>query len=142
MNGGNGFAVSEGICFYLPRETTDNHLWFVISDTQAFPEDFVVCVNVTSYDPEKRPRIYNDPSCVIESGEHAQIVHRSCVCYEGFPMGPCSLSHLEARFRSNSYRPAGENASPSLLAKMRRGSAATEFLPFECREIMSEQGLI
>ena len=54
----------------------DPHLWVVASDP-ALNADRVLILNLTSW----RPGI--DQSCVIESGEHPLVNHRTCVNYSG-----------------------------------------------------------
>jgi hypothetical protein len=51
-----------------------SHLWVVISDPQADP-DQVVIVSLTTWHARK------DQSCIIERGEHPWATHRACVFY-------------------------------------------------------------
>jgi hypothetical protein len=117
----------------------------VISEPETYTEDLLVCVNTTSYDPYRREAVYNDSSCIIEADEHPGISHTTCVCYEGFPSGLCSIHHLESRLMAKggkAYYAVTPPASPELLKKMRDGAARSDHLPYEAREVLEGQGLI
>ncbi len=68
MNAGDTFLIP------LPGTTLDSHLWIVLSDPSAFPEQ-VVIVNVTSHRADK------DQACILDVGDHPFIKHKSCIEY-------------------------------------------------------------
>lgn len=138
--------VIGGTCFMLSRFENDAHYWFVLSNPEEFPDDDLVCVNVTSYDPKGViTDVYNDPSCVLYASDHELFTHTSCVCYEGLPDGRCSRHYLETQVNSstsNCYPVPGPPASAGVLARMREGATYTQHLPFGSRNILRKQGLI
>lgn len=137
--------VVGGTCFKLDWCDEDDHYWFVLSNPVMFPGDDIVCVNITTYDATASPMdVYNDPSCILEAGSHPLINRTTCVCYEGFPDGRCSLDFLEDRINSdlpNRYTIPGPPADANLLARMREGVKRTQHMPFGNRAIMQNQGL-
>ena len=145
----NSQDVVGGLAFYLSQDAADGHLWFVISAPEVFPEDPVVCVNVTSYDPTRRMAVYNDASCILRPGDHPFVQHPSSICYEGVQESldaMLTLSHLNKRLghsdRRIRYRKHGANASTDLLSRMRQGATITSHIPYGAEEVLREQHLI
>jgi hypothetical protein len=61
-------------CTTFLRADSDKHLWIVISDPTADP-DQVLIVNLTTVDERK------EQVCLLHGGEHPWIRHETCVNY-------------------------------------------------------------
>lgn len=137
-------SICAGLCFRISRQSGDNHAWFVISDPQVFPEENLLYVNMTSFDPTKPLSfVYNDPSCVFDVGDHRLMTKPTCICYDDAHV--CSVEHLAWRLTTDCDRGFKLERSPAagnILDKMRSGAANSQHLKPIHRKILEDQGLI
>jgi len=120
---------------------TNRHPFIIISDP-AQNEDVVLCVNLTTYDPNGRPNdADNDPACIIEVGEHPWVEHTTCVCYHRAETP--SFQHLEWRHgQGQRMLRIGSRTSAQLLAKIRERSDCSDHIKPIHVDLLREQGLL
>ncbi|HET6883029.1 MAG TPA: hypothetical protein VFI31_22870 [Pirellulales bacterium] len=116
-----------------------NHLYFIISDPLQNSRE-VVHVNITTlaedagaHDP------YNDRSCLLYPGEHPRIDRVSCVYYQGAQIA--SVSHLTHKLSNREIR-LDDEASPQMLAKLRKGALLSEHIIPIAADLLIEQNLV
>lgn len=125
--------VAGSAFIHQKRDEKDRpHLWVIISDPQQDPNS-VVIVNLTSFDEEK------DPSCVLEFGEHSFVRKKTCIRYLSARV--TNIPNLiEGEKRQIFWRK--EDASKSLIAKLRKGAMQSRFTVNNIRKILRQQGLV
>ena len=122
-----------GNTFLLGARSADIHLWVVISDPLAEPEN-VVLVSLTSWDRTK------EQTCLIEVGDHPFVRHRTVVSYAAARWGATS-HQLDQLAASGALRPH-QPASQPLLDRIRLGAARSRLLPLDAWTILDRQGLL
>jgi len=108
-----------------------SHLWIVVSDPQA-DRTKVVIVKMTTDDGV-------DPSCILDPGDHPFVQHRTRIRYDMARI--VGDADLERYVASNTIR-LHERASAEMLKRIRQGAASSPYIPFGCRQILIDQGLI
>jgi hypothetical protein len=121
--------VQEGNTFLLPGE--EDHLWMVISDPVKDLENVIV-VRFLSYQE------YTEQTCILESGDHPFVKHKTCVDYAG--AGLVTDARLE-ELKSRGRLKLKANLSPLILAKIREAVPRSR-LPLECEKVLEDQGLL
>ncbi|MBS3734156.1 MAG: hypothetical protein KGY99_04445 [Phycisphaerae bacterium] len=106
------------------------HMYVVISRPE---EDQIAVVPLTTWEEWK------DDSCYIEAGEYEELHHDSCVDYRHAPI--VQVVKIEMAITKGVLRQS-EPVSKSLLMRIWEGAADTRFLPRQCEDILSRQGLI
>lgn len=126
--------MTAGTTFVLAKDFSviDNHLWVVLSDADAFPQQ-IVLVSVTTHTPEK------DQACPIARGEHPWITHDSCVSYAHAKV--VSLAFLLERKDKGSLI-LQDPISANLLERIRQQSGDSTTLPLAVADLLIEQGII
>ena len=71
--------LSVGDTFFYQYPKKDFHLFFVVSSIPSMNSDQLVCTMLSSW---KDGSPFNDPSCIIEAGEHPFVEHKSYVAYK------------------------------------------------------------
>ena len=107
------------------------HLWVVVSDPRIDPVR-VVIINMTTDRGLDR-------SCILSSGDHPFVEHPTCMRYDMARI--VADADLERHVSSNAIR-LQEPVSKDVLERIRQGAAATEQIPFGCKQVLIEQGLI
>ena len=125
--------VKPGDTFYDASGIIDGHLWVVISDPSAYPDDKVLIVNLTSWKSDR------DQSCTLEAGEHPFIKHKTCVNYRESRL--VDTADLDRAVQRGSLKKR-EQISPALLDRIRKGAARSEFIPLRNHQLLLQQGLI
>lgn len=115
------------------------HWRFVISDPQQ-DQDRILAVNFTTFHPERSPlRSRSDRACLLNAGDHPTVTHTSCMCYgDSLVYGQHQFDWMESRgkIRYSSV------ASPSLLARMRRGAEQSIHMIPDHFQVLIDQGLV
>jgi len=120
---------TEGHTFILER-----HLWAIISDPKQSNNEIVI-VNITTH----KNRGYEDTSCIVGTGEHSFIKHKSYVNYNRSRI--VNLSKLQLWLKTGELA-LKDCLSPELLDKIRLGAKESIHLPFGVEQILSMQELI
>jgi hypothetical protein len=110
------------------------HLWVVVSDPAANPGRVVIVSMTTDRGI--------DPSCILEPGDHPFIRHRTSMRYDLARL--VTDANLERNLASNTIR-LQKPVSQGVLDRIRQGAAAaatTDRIPFGCKEVLIDQGLI
>jgi hypothetical protein len=111
----------------------DFHLHFVIFGPAVLdgygPLAQVAMVNVTTL----REGVPHDPACVVESGEHAFIKHRSYIAYRYMRID--ASSHVEGMVRRGAWT-AHQPCSPELLQRIVAGVCLSRLTPREHKRIL------
>jgi hypothetical protein len=108
-----------------------SHLWIVVSDPQVDRAE-VVIANMTTDDGV-------DPSCILDAGDHPFVQHRTCIRYDMARI--VRDADLERHVASNTIR-LHERVSADILERIRQGAAASPYIPFGCKQVLIDQGLI
>jgi len=111
-----------------------SHLQMVISDPAKDPER-VVLVNMTS----AHNGIAIDDSCILEKGDHPDVLHRSYITYARLRI-PTAKSIMDAV--SAKVFQASFDLSPHLLKRIQRGLIASPFATSKAKDILQAQGLV
>ena len=125
MRPGDTFFLHDGSDQHL-------HLWVVLSDPSQ-NSDRILIVNITSW------KLYHDPSCPVEIGDHEWIKKRSLVNYKQARF--ISLDRLEELAtlgQLERHVPAGA----TLLRKMRRRAGDSHHLLPAYYALLDDQGLV
>jgi hypothetical protein len=107
----------------------DEHLWIILSDPIAYP-DQVVLVNVSSSTNARR-----DPACTLRYGDHGFIRHDSFVYYRGAKI----VKALDLRGANISH---SATLTSAILMRVREGAAKTQFIPRYIKKLLIEQGVV
>ena len=107
------------------------HLWVVVSDPATDPAH-VVIINM-------RTDRGIDRSCILNAGDHPFVTHPTCMRYDMARI--VSNPELEKHAASATIT-LHAPASKEVLDRIRQGAAMTAYIPFGCRQILIEQGLI
>jgi hypothetical protein len=117
---------------FLFRSIAAKHLWVVISDPVAKPNDPVVIVSLVTY----RPSI--ESTCLLHPGDHDFIRHKTAVYYRAVRMhrrgqlvGLARRGELDMR----------EPMPPDVLDRIRVGAFASDNVRGEIRKVLADQGL-
>jgi len=120
MDAGDTFRYGQG-----------THLWVVVSDPSIDP-DRVIIINMTTDRGIDR-------SCILSPGDHSFVEHQTCMRYDMARI--VSGADLERHVSSNVIR-LQEQVSTAILERIRQGAAVTDRIPFGCKQVLIEQGLI
>lgn len=111
------------------------HYWFVISDPGIDP-DIVACVNMTT----RRDLPNEDYSCLLCHADHPAVSHDSYIIYQRMQFFTVKqLNRMLDRSMAEYIPPP---CSDALLAKIRKGAAASRHTPQKCVRLLKEQGLL
>lgn len=126
--------IQQGDCFrFDPRLAVDNHLWFVITNPNAFPDNVVV-VNLTTYRIPK-----SDAACILEPGDHPYIDHQSCINYG--EAWDTTLKHLQlAEKEGNLHRV--DSVDAAVLKRIHDGAAKSTRIKIGVENTLKSQGII
>jgi mRNA-degrading endonuclease toxin of MazEF toxin-antitoxin module len=117
---------------FLFRSIAAKHLWVVISDPAANPNDPVVIVSLVSY----RPGI--ESTCLLHPDDHEFIKHKTAVSYRAVRMHP--RGRLVALARRGELDMRGP-MPPDVLDRIRAGAFASDHVRGEVRKVLADQGL-
>jgi len=120
--------MEAGDTFKFGRGT---HLWVVVSDPATDPA-MVVIINMTTDHGI-------DPSCTLNAGDHPFVTHPTCMRYDMARI--VSNAELEKFAASNTIR-LHDPVSREVLGRIRQGAAMTAYIPFKCKQVLIDQGLI
>jgi hypothetical protein len=124
--------VKAGDVFRLTKGA-DKHAKVIISDPKKYP-DAVLFVGMTSWDARE------DQSCILIPGEHATVIHRTCITYSrGNAKG--SNADLDAMLKANLIE-LFEPVSDEVLERLRIGAIKSNRTPKNFKQILVEQGLV
>lgn len=122
MNAGDAFRARHG-----------DHCWVVISDPEQ--SDTLVVVSFTTCRGTSR----EDLSCVVESGEHPFVRHKTYVAYgRGQSVSNRDLEKKLAAGQIQLLDPV----ALALLRRIRDGAMASDETPFKLQRILLDQGLV
>jgi hypothetical protein len=122
--------------FNIPSNKRESHLWIIISYPSYNPQK-VVIVNISSW--KKIAVGLNDPTCIVNDGEHPFIEHKSYVFYRE-ALCP-TLENLQAGI-DKGVLIQQDDCSNDFFNKILNGAASSNFTPIEILSILQEQGLI
>jgi hypothetical protein len=103
-----------------------NHLYVVCSDPVADPAH-VLLVSLTTFRPKE------ETCCLIAAGEHPFVKHRTCVRYKDARIASAEAILNLVRASQMHRR---DPVSAELLARIRDGAGASDFLPEEHRRLL------
>ena len=116
--------IKPGDCFLLDNPTNNRkHLYIVISNQSN--QDRILLVNVTTYKTGK------DTSCILESGDHPFIKHKSIINYAE-PLEPVH-DPFEGFVNRNIIQRA-KSISKVVLRKVQEGAKVSPALPRKFRK--------
>lgn len=125
--------LSAGDTFRAANSSIDEHLWVVISDPTANPDDDVLIVNLTSWRSD-RERV-----CVLNPGDHPFVTRKTCVNYRESRL--IRAHQLEHPLRTGAL--VTDNPfDAEVLQRIREGAAQSERIPLQNAELLRQQGLI
>ncbi len=107
------------------------HLQVVISDP-SLDREKVVIVNMTT-DRGK------DPACILIPGDHPFVKHNTSIRYDKARIA--ADKEIEWLI-STSAATREEAVCDAVLERIRRGAAVTAEIPFGCKQVLINQGLI
>lgn len=111
-----------GSCFRF-KSLREPHLWVVATDPATHPQALLVSVTTM--------HAWSDKACVIETGEHPFVVHRSCVSYaKARLVASRELVSLVANDKIEEYA----KLSKELLDRVQWGAYLSQELPGRMRE--------
>ena len=110
----------------------DNHLWVIVSDPAKDVANVVIS-NFTTFDGTE------EESCVVNNGEHPFVRHKTVVRYRDAKT--VSANDLKTLVKKGQLKPHMP-LSAEILDRVRQGAGQSDFLPEQCRKILSNQGLI
>jgi len=122
--------VQEGNTFLFPN-AEDDHLWMIISDPAKDSKN-VVILRFLSYQD------YQEQTCIVESGDHPFVRHKTCVDYAAAML--VADSKLEELKLSGRLK-LKANLSPRILASIREAVPRSR-IPLECEKALEDQGLL
>jgi hypothetical protein len=123
--------VHVGDTFFI-EGVADHHLWVIISDPEI-DSSHVIFVSMTSLDVTK------EDVCIIESGEHPFVKHRTCIAYHDARRASLeNLHHLQSLGRILPQQPVNSE----LLTRIRRGASLSRDIPIEILELLLDQGVL
>jgi hypothetical protein len=114
------------------RSDADKHLWVVLSDPKADPEN-VLIVNLTSLDDRK------EKVCILSRGDHPWIRHKTCVNF-GDSVVTTLAKLLEAK--DAGALKTQTPMRPEVLRRIRDGVLDSERIPLDYAQLLIDQGLI
>lgn len=120
--------MEAGDTFRYGRTT---HLWVVVSDPNLDPLR-VVIINMTTDRGIDR-------SCILNPGDHPFVAHSTCMLYSMARI--VTNAELEQHVSSNAVK-LQERVSAEVLERIRQGAAVTDQIPFGCKQVLIDQGLI
>jgi hypothetical protein len=124
--------VREGDTFLLADQTKDDHLWFVLSDPAADPEN-VLITNLTTWAPWK------DQNLVLDVGDHPWIRHKTCIYFRGAQI--IANAKLDKLVAGNKIVPQ-DPLKPAILDKIRLAARDTKELKGHFSALLDKQGLL
>lgn len=124
--------MRAGDAFFLKKVAADKHLWVIISDPEAHP-DQVLFVSMTSYDLTK------EDVCLIDQGEHPFVKHKTCIDYSD--ARHATSAQLDTLLTAEQILRA-TSVSDDLLERIRIGASLSEDLPQRYKKLLRSQGLI
>lgn len=120
----------------VPHGALELHLWIIISEPSLNPEK-VAIVNVSSWRDDAVE--LNDPSCIVNSGDHPFVGRKSYIYYRKSLL--TTLNGLQAGLDGGVLQQR-ESCSEDFLDKVITEAANSDFTPNEIRELLQEQGLV
>jgi hypothetical protein len=118
-----------------PGENLPQHLWFIISYPKISPEEIVI-VNLTTWQDN---RIGQDASCILETGEHPFIKHKSFIKYSEAKI--VTKKQLIKLFNAGLVE-SHKGLDQDTLRKILCGAADSHFLKLQIKKILEGQNLI
>jgi hypothetical protein len=119
-------ALTIGDSFVNQNLGSPEHLWIVVAGP-TLADEFVI-FNITSW------REGCDESCIVESGEHSFVQHRSVVAYARGQLLSREMWALLQRYGCNMKA----RVSPELLRKVQEGALASDFTAGKLQSIVRE----
>ncbi len=124
--------MDAGSTFLLTQ--VDKHLWVVLSSPNIDPQKVLLASLTTA-------SRFKEDVCLIESGEHPWVRHRTCVSYESDHSRVITLENIH-KLKDGGYLKFQEPLSPPLFKRVIAGAAASKRIPLEYLEILISQGFI
>jgi hypothetical protein len=110
----------------------DIHAWMIISDPLKDPSR-VLMVSFTTWDP------HEDQACILESGQHPFIKHRTCVSY---PRAKLVTDQTLETLRNANRIELLDPLPKELLQRVRNGAMDSLRLSLELAQILIDQELV
>ena len=120
----------------IPSHNLKKHLWIIISHPK-YNSQKVVIVNISSW--KNTAVVLNDPSCIVNNGEHPYIDHKSYVFYKE---ALCSTMEKLQEGIAKGVLIQQDDCSTEFLDKILDGAASSKFTSIEILEVLQEQALI
>lgn len=118
----------------MPDSSGGKHLWIIISDpTQDNKE--VIVVNVTTFINGKK-----DPSCLLESSDHPDLSHQSCINYAESQIA--KVTELEYYSQRSEHVNKTTSIASEVLMRIRQGAQKSIYIPYKIQQRLIEQGII
>jgi hypothetical protein len=125
--------MEAGDTFY---DGSNNHLWVVISDPVANPDDNVVMVPLNSY---IEGTVGHDSTCVLQCGEHPFNKKPTFVNYKWTRWLPRDAA--ERRVSDKTFLPR-EKLSVGVLTAIQQGAEVSNHTKGKYRMLLEKQGII
>lgn len=124
--------MNAGDAFFIKDRSVDTHLWVILSDTIKDPQR-VVMVSITTFES------YKEATCLLDSGDHPRIIHKSCVYYQETRM--TTLKQLD-QLRDGGALSVQPPVSAEILARIRDGVSRSRTIKAKYIDILIEQEVI
>jgi hypothetical protein len=115
---------------FIPAKPFD-HLWIILSDPTADPQQ-VVIVNCTTWPDEEE-------TCILRRGDHPFIKHKTAVRYSDARI--TTVDDLSTLVKNKLLTPKAP-VSADVLQRVRDGASASDFLREGVRRVLEDQGVI
>ncbi|MCL2118841.1 MAG: hypothetical protein FWH27_10495 [Planctomycetaceae bacterium] len=128
--------MKTGDAFLAPDKDHHNikHLYIIVSDPSQ-NSDAVFLVMVSTHET------YKDETCILESGDHPRINHRSVVIYVRPPAVLTSVSRLKSLVESGMVE-IQQPVSETVLSKNTEGCTKTRHIESGIETLLFKQGLL
>lgn len=123
--------MKAGDTFYVRARSVDTHLWVIISAPEIAGR--VLMVSMTTYEP------YKEDVCLIDTGDHPQVSHKTCVAYNEARM--TTLEQLTA-LKDGGHLSVQVPVSEDLLSRIRAGVSRSTRIKYQYVEFLLDQGVI
>lgn len=110
------------------------HLWVILTDPAAYPDDVVIVSVTTTHTGSRVVRSY-DPACDLRRGDHYLVTHPSFVLYnEAIVVTVQVLQDAEINHTTS--------FDPAVLQRIREGAGKSRFLDRGIKRRLTDQGII
>jgi hypothetical protein len=129
--------IAPGNAFLIPSDEGKKHLFFVVYGPAILPgygkiPHCILAGATTIYEGSRY-----DPACIIDSGEHPFIRHRSYIAYRYAQIYP----ETDVAKRANTLWTQLENCDAALLERIASGIINSRYTPNHVRQALRHQRL-